>query len=760
MNSPRRQHNPFLVQWAMLAAALLTIGFIVGYDLYQERERIERREQDRLLATSRVIQENVEQNLTSINRVLADLRSEATALPVQGKFNDRLATLAEAMPSVRTLVVFDAAGTVRAASHRELIGSSVDFRQRDYFKAPHEHPSGNVLFVSPPFRTVLGAFAINVTRMIPGPRGEFAGLVTASLDPRYFEPLLDSVRYAPDMLASMQHDNGVVFVIVPKTQQAIVGKQLDQPGSLFRRHRESGQAVTVFSGTVRATGEERMIAQRNVQPAELKMDRPLGVAVSRLQTDIYAAWRRELLGTASWFALVALAATLGLLAYQRRLRQFIRQETEAADALAASERFMKTVADNIPGMVGYWTSDLRCAFANSAYLEWFGKTAEQMRGIRVQDLMGEELFRKNEPYIRAALRGERQSFERTLTKADGSTGYTWAHYVPDVEGDRVKGFFVMVSDISQLKRVEMDLLASEAKLKAIIETEPECVKVLAPDGTLLQMNRAGLEMIEAESEEQVIGARVVDLVVPEHRAAFLALTERVARGETGSLEFEVVGLKGRRRWLDTHAVPMRDGKGQVTGVLGVTRDITEHKEALKELERLSQIDALTGLANRRHFMALAEQELARMSRYGGTLSVFMIDIDHFKVVNDTYGHQTGDLVLQKLGSLCREALREIDSVGRIGGEEFAVILPQTEAARALEVAERLRQAAARTEVMLEHGLPLQFTLSIGVTTLLGGGANIDTLLGQADSALYEAKRGGRNRVCVHGAPPETAKTAV
>jgi diguanylate cyclase (GGDEF)-like protein len=184
-------------------------------------------------------------------------------------------------------------------------------------------------------------------------------------------------------------------------------------------------------------------------------------------------------------------------------------------------------------------------------------------------------------------------------------------------------------------------------------------------------------------------------------------------------------------------------------VLGVTRDVTEHKKVLQELERLSQIDALTGLANRRHFMALAEQELSRAARYGGPLSVFMMDIDHFKVVNDTYGHQTGDLVLQQLGSLCRETLREIDRVGRIGGEEFAVILPHTDGVRALEVAERLRQAVARCEVALEKGLPLHFTLSIGVTTLVGIGANIDTLLGQADSALYEAKRGGRNRVCMH-----------
>jgi PAS domain S-box-containing protein len=103
-------------------------------------------------------------------------------------------------------------------------------------------------------------------------------------------------------------------------------------------------------------------------------------------------------------------------------------------------------------MVGYWTSELRCSFANKHYLEWFGKTPEQMLGIRIQDLMGDNLFKKNEPYMRAALRGERQEFERVLTKADGSVGYSWAHYIPDADGGLVKGFFVLIADITTLKK--------------------------------------------------------------------------------------------------------------------------------------------------------------------------------------------------------------------------------------------------------------------------------------------------------------------
>lgn len=440
------------------------------------------------------------------------------------------------------------------------------------------------------------------------------------------------------------------------------------------------------------------------------------------------------------------------------------------------------------------------------------------------------------------------------------------------------GFLLLIRE-----RSEQLLADSERTLKAIIETEPECVKVLAPDGTLLQMNRAGLDMIEADSEAQVVGRKVTGIVAPRHRERFEDLCRRVSQGETGLLEFEIVGLKGTHRWLETHAVPLLDYKGGITGLLGLTRDITERKKAdqrlreseeryrllaenshdviwtldlaerrftyispsverlrgytpaevmaqpmeaamtpesaivvqnsvrdmfariavgdrskliavseitqphrdghiihtevvttcilddrgnpvsilgvsrditarkkaEQELARLAQTDPLTGLSNRRHFMALAEQELARMHRYGGPLSVFMMDIDLFKSVNDTYGHQTGDLVLQRVGALFLDALRDVDCIGRIGGEEFAVVLPQTDGPRGLEVAERLRATVAATEIPLASGLPLRLTLSIGVATVVDGGANIDTVLGQADSALYEAKGSGRNRVCVY-----------
>lgn len=185
-------------------------------------------------------------------------------------------------------------------------------------------------------------------------------------------------------------------------------------------------------------------------------------------------------------------------------------------------------------------------------------------------------------------------------------------------------------------------------------------------------------------------------------------------------------------------------------ICALVRDITERKQLEEELKRQARVDFLTQVLNRRYFMEQAESELARALRYGKSLSILMLDIDFFKHVNDSYGHKAGDAVLQKLTYLCKQTLREIDIIGRLGGEEFAMLLPETTIDNAFNVAERLRMVIETSKVpLLMGGLPLQFTVSIGISTLSSEEDNIDVLLYRADQALYLAKNGGRNQVRVN-----------
>ncbi len=177
----------------------------------------------------------------------------------------------------------------------------------------------------------------------------------------------------------------------------------------------------------------------------------------------------------------------------------------------------------------------------------------------------------------------------------------------------------------------------------------------------------------------------------------------------------------------------------------------------RSLFRLSTSDPLTGALNRRHFMALMERELRRADRYGARFALLMLDIDHFKRINDTFGHQIGDEAIRRLAQTCLGHLRPSDYLCRYGGEEFIIALTHTEDAGARIVAERIRDAVAKLEIATERQ-PLRFTVSIGVSNFAPR-VRLEQLIECADQALYAAKSGGRNQVQVGQLPGAVASTA-
>lgn len=299
-----------------------------------------------------------------------------------------------------------------------------------------------------------------------------------------------------------------------------------------------------------------------------------------------------------------------------------------------------------------------------------------------------------------------------------------------------------------LERVQ----AQESRYRTLFELANDGIFIHDASG-FIDCNERGAQMYGC-TREQVIGHSPGEFAPerqPDGRLSAEVAAEKIAAalaGEPQHFEWQPIRIDGTP--FDVEITLSRMMLGESVCLQAIVRDITQRRKQQQELLRLAQVDTLTGLANRRHFIELAELELSRTLRHGGPLSVLMIDIDQFKRINDRYGHQTGDAVLQKFGALCREMLRDIDTVGRLGGEEFAVLLPKTGMIQAVEAAERLRQKVEAAEVALEN-VALRFTLSIGVSTLTeSASSDVDALLNQADQALYEGKRAGRNRVCVFG----------
>ena len=390
---------------------------------------------------------------------------------------------------------------------------------------------------------------------------------------------------------------------------------------------------------------------------------------------------------------------------------------------------------------------------NPSFVRLTGYTEEELVSKPFLDFVVAEDRQRtaDEMKLQVAARPSMQFENRYMCKDGSSVLLSWTAYFDKNDGVT----YAVARDVTVLRRKDEQLRHSEDRFRSLVIATSQIVWTTDSHGRVTG-DLPDWRAYTGQSVEEIQGDGWASALHPEDLEPTLAVwSEAVKQRRLYDTEYRVRRHDGEYRWFSVRGVPVLDDAQEIREWVGTCSDITERKQWEQELRALAQTDAVTGIANRRQFLSVAEQELSRALRYGWPVSVLMIDIDHFKSVNDSYGHHSGDLVLQNLGSICRESLRNFDCVGRFGGDEFAVILPQADGEQAFEAAERLRQAIHGTSTDLEQGLRLHCTVSIGVATLAskGGdtGANLDSLLNQADDALYEAKRAGRNQVCMFGA---------
>lgn len=296
------------------------------------------------------------------------------------------------------------------------------------------------------------------------------------------------------------------------------------------------------------------------------------------------------------------------------------------------------------------------------------------------------------------------------------------------------------------------LRESELKFRTVADFTNDWEYWVDPKGRFLWVSPACARLTGYKPEDFVADPLLLHtLVHPEDRPLFQAHFADIGRSDTPhcDMDFRVQDRSGHQFWVQHTCHPVFAPDGAYLGRRGCNRDITARKELEEELKRRAATDFLTGVSNRRSFLHRAQEELLRSERYGHSLALLMLDIDRFKSINDTHGHAMGDAVLKAVVAACHQNLRQVDILGRLGGEEFAALLPQTDQAGALAICERVRQAVANITLPAKEGM-VCVTASLGLAELHRG-ESLDALMRRADTALYRAKGEGRNRTCAFDA---------
>lgn len=326
-------------------------------------------------------------------------------------------------------------------------------------------------------------------------------------------------------------------------------------------------------------------------------------------------------------------------------------------------------------------------------------------------------------------------------------------------------------ELEQSKRAEAELAKRNHFLQHILDASTTRIWHFDREVRVVSLNKAAQENLEYQLEYYIGKTAFEYFHDIDDAQLYYELDIQVLHTgipDIGRLDvYQSPG--GEAYYKKVDRIPYYDEHDEIAGITVYSYDITEQKRAEvrlleqrleledeikkrivaeKELRRLATTDPLTGIFNRRHFFELLEAELARTKRTGKSFSIVLFDIDHFKQINDSYGHQAGDEVLRRVTRACRDHLRQMDGFARYGGEEFIILLPELEIHQAQQAAEKIRGLIAGQIIEFEKQ-SITVTISLGVSELADG-EPLDQLLARVDKALYQAKEGGRNRVRVVG----------
>jgi diguanylate cyclase (GGDEF)-like protein/PAS domain S-box-containing protein len=439
----------------------------------------------------------------------------------------------------------------------------------------------------------------------------------------------------------------------------------------------------------------------------------------------------------------------------------VTERVRAEEALRASEEKMRAISEASYDAIIVVDVNDTISFWNPAAEEMFGWKAEEVIGTPLHPLIAPKEYHHQ---IRKGMGAFAKTGEGPIVgsvmemPAIRKNGEIF-HVERSVTSFKLGNSYMAVGslrDVTERKRLEQELrhyadrltLASKAGEIGVWELN------LQTDSLSWDEQMFRLYNVDPGEFNGVYEAWQSRVHPEDIQAAELSMQQ--ATKDTGfwESEFRVIWPDGDIRHIKAAALIEKDTDGNPKFLIGVNWDVTKSRKLEEQLRHMATTDDMTRLHNRRYFIELVEREIERSIRYSRPFSMIMFDADKFKTINDTYGHDVGDMVLKAIAATAKDVLRDVDIIGRIGGEEFAVGLPETDQNGAMLVANRLHAALEEAFVTLPDGGKVDFTVSLGLAVLDDTATDVDVLLKHADLALYTAKKNGRNRVEIYTASME------
>ncbi|HUQ29463.1 MAG TPA: PAS domain-containing protein [Usitatibacter sp.] len=424
------------------------------------------------------------------------------------------------------------------------------------------------------------------------------------------------------------------------------------------------------------------------------------------------------------------------------------------------ERQLRQVIDSIPTPMCYVDADTHYRYVNDAFLEYIGRPAAEIIGESVRSVLGEDRWQLMAPYLDRVRNGESLTVERLVRFANGKSRWMTVRLTPRIAGNRYLGYYATTSDIHEQKVVEEQLRRAHTIMSAHFDNTP--LAVIEWDVDLRVARWSGqADAIFGWTAPDMLGRKFSEWrhIYEEDEPTAARMIRDLVEGRTphATVRHRNYRKDGSVIWVEWHNSALRDASGRVISILSLAQDVSSRIQAEERLQYMATHDGLTGLPNSVLLHDRLASALSRAHRSNLRVGVMFLDLDHFKDVNDTLGHRVGDLLLKELARRIRAALRQSDLLARISGDEFVVVLEDLPDEGSPERVARMILEEVRRPFHVE-GNEIHVSGSLGLALHPDDGVDAETLLKNADAAMYHAKELGRNGFRVFSAELASRRT--